>query len=129
MSTAAAGVTRMAKFTGRPAFWSDISGFLLLWRLDVEQPVLLTSHAEPLPVLPVFSGKDQLDEAVSWMRPPPHRVKQITDGREFLESVRGQVLVAVDPYPFEGKLRFTGVFLPEDLPPEAPGSTRPNPGS
>jgi hypothetical protein len=105
----------MPHFTGKPPESMKITGFLLLWYEDTNQPVLLRSHPSdnnPHVMLPIFSTHDKLYDAVrAWLKPDgPWKIKKIDDGIDFLNSIGGKVLVAADPHIVNGNTRFTAVF-------------------
>lgn len=98
--------------TGERARVDDITGFVLLVYRDDDQPVLLQLSTERTRLCPVFSTKEKLEVAYAWMgiRDPTYP-KKITDQREFLSSFDGRdIMVAADPYVYEGKTRWTAVL-------------------
>ena len=87
---------------------TSIAGFLLPWRMDIEQPVILTLDGADF--VPVFSTEDKLHTAMGLCGIDHYRVKQIEDHAEFLVSVAGSVRVMADPWATErGTTRFTEI--------------------
>lgn len=91
----------------------DLNGYVFPWRLDEDQPVLV--QLEDTYFVVVFSTPAKLAEA----RPQigPHRIKQIEDSYEFLDSVLPHFRVMLDPWIVSetNTTRFTEViFRPRD---------------
>ena len=85
-----------------------ITGNLMPWRLDCEQPVLV--FIEQIPFLPIFTTEARLRQTMQDIGISDYKIKQIEDGREFLESVIDQIRIASDPWITDrGTTRFTEV--------------------
>jgi hypothetical protein len=90
-----------------------LTGCLLPWYIGREQPMWLTKERSKTILLPIFSSKEKLDEAMSWMKPQGRwKIKQIYDGTKFLSSFddHPEIIVALDPYIIDGKTQFTGII-------------------
>lgn len=86
--------------------------YLLPWNSVTDQPVFVKAETDQHLVIPIFSSEDKLRAAMDdWVKPQcPWTIKHIDDGPEFIEAIGKVALVALDPYPHEGKMRYTGVL-------------------
>jgi hypothetical protein len=73
----------------------DLDNYLLPWRLDQDQPQLIELNG--VKFLPVFSTYEKLIES-RLATQVKFTTKVILDGREFLDSVRGQIRIMIDPW-------------------------------
>ena len=101
------------KFVGGESTPINLTGYLFAWWTDTDQPLLINNGQDDDFLLPVFSTRTKLLGAMTWIKPDRGwKTKQIQDQHEFLDSVRGKAIVAVDPWINEaGNTRFTGVFI------------------
>jgi hypothetical protein len=83
----------------------DLTGYALIVYQEDNQPYLLL--IENVHFLPVFSTIEKAYECLAFAPPDrPIKPMRIDDGYEFLDSVQGQVRVAIDPYIIDGKTRW-----------------------
>ncbi len=101
----------------RPLARMNLTGMFFPAYLDDDQPCLVV--LEGVHFLPIFSTVEKLQEQLPIINPlAPTKVKQITDGRECLESVLGYGLrVMLDPYVTDhGTTRWTEVTWEDRIP-------------
>lgn len=97
-----------------------ITGKLLALYHD-GQPVLFAM--EGVLFLPLFTREADLRQHLRALGIQGYTIKQVTDGHQFLEDLRGQVRVMLDPWINDkGRVRFTDIRW-EDSP--CSGSDRP----
>ena len=100
---------RAPRPTGAPVRAVELTGKLFPW--SQEQPVLLQMPGSSALYLPCFSSAKGLREVLGRSRVGFGSIKQIDDGREFLSSIPGAIVVIVDPrYTEQGRVRFTQVL-------------------
>jgi len=87
----------------------NITGCFLSYREG--QPVLIRCEGKCF--LPIYSTVEKLEASMEFMKVPDYKIKHIDDGLDFIKSLEGQVVVALDPHVVNGNTRFTGVFSPE----------------
>ena len=79
-----------------------------------DQPWLIQMPNNPSYWLAVFSSVEKLEESCADLGIRDYKIKQITDGRDFVESIIEQgVRIMLDPYAVrsENKTRWTEVVL------------------
>lgn len=104
----------MPKFIG-PLKDADITGYLMPWYIQRDQPVLLSGKVDKTFILPIFSTEEKLREAIDWIKPPADwKIKRIDDGADFVNSVLEwgcAVIIGADPWITDkGNTRFMGVI-------------------
>lgn len=99
----------------------DLTGAIFLWR--EEAPVLTQLQRGGDLYLPLFSLKSNLDRFLKDYPIPYDRIKQVSDGPEFLSSIPPGIKVMLDPHKHEnGRMRFREVFRPgQPVPPPLVG--------
>jgi hypothetical protein len=97
------------KPTGRPAESVSLTGMLLMWKSV--QPVLLRVAGLEGNCIPLFTTPDKLRDASRELGLHYESIKQVDDGRQFLDDMRAQnVRIIVDPHiATNGKLRYLDV--------------------
>ena len=101
--------------TGKPPEGIVLTGKLIPW-LESDQPALVQMPACQDYFLPVFSTEDALRSVMGQAGIPFFKIKQIDDGREFLEELPywysgARLRIAVDlRFTEEGRVRFVEVF-------------------
>lgn len=87
-----------------------ITGYLLLMRTKT-QPCLVDIAGSDKLYLPVFSTHKKLKAFLREVPLEYLKISQVTNGREFIESVMPQTTVILDPYRHaSGTLRYTQVM-------------------
>lgn len=87
-----------------------ITGYLLLMRTKT-QPCLVDIAGSDKLYLPVFSSHKKLKAFLKVCPLEYLKISQVTDGREFIESVMPQTTVILDPHRHEsGTIRYTQVM-------------------
>ena len=87
-----------------------LDGCVFPWEDQTNQPVLLAMPGTEALYLPVFSDATKLRGVMRRARVAFDRIKQIDDEDEFLDSIRGQVVVILDPwFTLAGTIRFQQV--------------------
>lgn len=98
----------MRQIRKRDVSKSSLSGKLIPWQLDIDQPHLV--RIEDRNFLAVFSTEEKAKEAIRLMGVKA-KIKVITDGEEFYNSVVSQIDIILDPYITpQGTTRFTLLF-------------------
>lgn len=86
----------------------NIDGYLMaLYDNDPSDPVLIVIEGQRF--LPVYSTAEKLRESMNKINVTDYTIKQITDGRDFLDSV-SNMNVCADPYEHNGNTRFTNIL-------------------
>ena len=91
----------------------NITGYLTPFKQN-GQPHLIQMPGNPHFWLAVFSSLVRLEESCAELGFVGYRIKQIDDGRDFIESVmEGGVRIMLDPYRVtsENKTRWTEIIL------------------
>lgn len=90
-----------------------VTGFLSPFRHN-DQPWVLKMPNNPSCWIAIFSSVEKLEEACADLNIRDYKIKQITDGRDFVESIIEQgVRIMLDPYAIrsENKTRWTEVVM------------------
>jgi hypothetical protein len=88
-----------------------VTGFFVPF-LENGQPCLITPPDHSNFWVAIFSTVDKLEESCAEFKIPKYKVKQISDGNEFLQSIfDAKIRVMLDPYLMksENKTRWTEV--------------------
>jgi len=78
------------------------------------QPCFIQMPGNPHFWVAVFTNKDKLEESCADLGITDYTIKQVTDGKDFIESiVEGGVRIMLDPYAVrsENKTRWTEIIL------------------
>lgn len=73
--------------TGKPAEELVLTGMLFAWDSERQVPLLLTMHGTTNLYLPCFKDKEALDAVMGKVYLDGYSIKQVDDGREFLNSL------------------------------------------
>ncbi len=104
--------------TGELPRLTSIEGFLFVVFLSDEQPVLIRQPEGGPTLLPIFSTREKLQEAIDcWIKvAEPWKIQRVDDHDEFIGScLEAGIEVAADPYLYQGNTRWTG-FIPDPSP-------------
>lgn len=90
-----------------------LTGYFCLFQKEIEQPHIITLPENSAIWITVFSSVDKLEEFCADAKITEYKIKQITDGRDFVQSLAEQgVRVMLDPFAMrsENKTRWTEVI-------------------
>lgn len=98
------------KRTGTPARVIELTGCLMPWDDLKEQPAMLQTPGSPFFYVPVFSEPEKLAAFMGRTGVAFHRIKQITDGPDFMTSFSNEIKVMHDPYfTDQGRVRWAEI--------------------
>ncbi len=101
------------KPTGAPPKEITLTGRVFGWLKDIQQPALFQMPGSPFFYLMCFTYAPNLRDFHSRADVPFDSIKQIDDGREFLETSdfpKDQIRICLDPwFTPEGRVRYTEI--------------------